>query len=98
MNPQSDPTTEQTSGSLVVREDPAVQSGTSGGGPSTGQEDGRIGVTGPGTSESSATERRIRLKKVKLPGNDHSSLVRVEDEKVVCNLYPYPEEDNTQIL
>ena len=89
MSSQLDTTVNQTSGSLVEREDRAVQSGTNGGGPSTGQEYGRIGVTSPGTNESSATERRIRLKKVKMPGNDHSSLVKVQDEEVVELLRGY---------
>ena len=43
MNSQSGSTNKQTSRSLVEREDPVVQSGTSGVGPSTGQEDRRIG-------------------------------------------------------
>ena len=39
------------------------------------------------------------MKKVKLPGNDHFSLVEEEnEEEVVCNLFRYPEEDFAQIL
>ena len=98
MSSQHDTTINQTSGSLVEREDRAVQSGTSGGGPSTGQEDGRIGVTSPGTNESSATERRRRMKRVKLPGNVHFSLVEEDnEERAVCDLFPYPEDNYAQI-
>ena len=99
MNSQSGSTNEQTNRSLVEQEDPVVQSGTSGVGPSTGQEDGRIGAAGPGTNESSATELRRKMKKVKLPGNEHFSLVDEEDErKVNCDLFPFPEEEYAQIL
>ena len=42
MNSQSDSINEQTSRSLVEREDPIVQSSTNGVGPSTGQEDRRV--------------------------------------------------------
>ena len=75
-----------------------MQSGTSGVGPSTGKEDGRIGAAGPGTNESSATELRRKMKRVKLPGNEHFSLVDEEDErKVNCDLFPFPEEEYAQI-
>ena len=38
------------------------------------------------------------MKRVKLPGNDHFSLVEEEnEEKVVCDLFPYPQEDYAQI-
>ena len=74
MNSQLGSINEQTSRSLVEREDPIVQSGTSGVGPSTGQEDRRVGASGPGTSESSVTEARRKMKTVKLPGNNQLSL------------------------
>ena len=39
------------------------------------------------------------MKKVKLPGNKHFSLVDEEDEgKVSCDLFPFPEDQYTQIL
>ena len=38
------------------------------------------------------------MKKVKLPGNEHFSLVDKEDErKVNCDLFPFPEEEYVQI-
>ena len=98
MNPQSGSTNEQTSRSLAERKDPVVQSGTSGVGPSTGQEDRRDGAAGPETSESSVTETRRKMKNMKLPGKEHFSLVDEEDErKVNCDLFPFPEEEYAQI-
>ena len=74
----------------MEQEGPIVQSGTSGVGPSTGQEDRR-------TNETSVAETRRRMKKVKLSGNKHFSLVNEEDEtKVSCDLFPFPEEEYAQ--
>ena len=78
MNPQRDLTDEQTSRSLV--EDARVQSSTNEVGPSTGQEEQRNGAASPGASGSSEAELQRRLKVVKLSGNEHFSLVEVEDE------------------
>ena len=98
MNSQSDSINEQTSRSPVEREDPTVQSSTNGIGPSTGQEDRRAGAASPGKSGSSDTETRRKMKIMKLPGNEHFSLVDEEDErKVNCDLFPFPEDEYTQI-
>ena len=92
MNSQHDSTNEQTSRSLV--EDTRVQSSTDGVGPSTGQEGRGAGAASPGTSGSSDTETRRKMKIMKLPGNEHLSLVHEEDErKVNCDLFPFPEEE-----
>ena len=97
MNSQSNSTNEQTSRSLV--EDTRVQSSTDGVGPSTGQEGRRVGAASPGTSGSSDTEMRKKMKVVKLPGNEHLSLVDAEDEsKVICHIFPFPAGQYTQIL
>ena len=57
-----------------------MQAITSGVGPSKGQELRR-------TNESSVAETRRRMKKMKLSGNEHFSLVDEEDEtKVNCDL------------
>ena len=89
MKSQSNSTNEQTSRSLV--EDTRVQSSTNGVGPSTGQEGRRVGAASPGTSGSSDAEIRRKMKVVKLPGNEHLSLVDAEDErKVICHLFPFP--------
>ena len=75
----------------MEQEGPIVQSSTSGVGPSTGQEDRR-------TNETSVAETRRRMKKVKLSGNEHFSLVDEEDEaKVNCDFFPFPEEEYAQI-
>ena len=82
----------------MEREDPTVQSSTNGVGPSTGQEDRRVGAASPGMSGSSDTETRGKMKIMKLPGNEHFSLVDEEDEKkVICDFFPFPEEEYTQI-
>ena len=74
-------------------EDTRVQSSTNGVDPSTGQEGRRVGAASPGTSGSSDTEMRKKMKVVKLPGNEHLSLVDEEDEwKVICHLFPFPED------
>ena len=97
MNSQHDSTNEQTSRSLV--EDTRVQSSTDGVGPSTGQEGRGVGAASPGTSGSSDTEMRKKMKVVKLPGNEHLSLVDAEDEsKVICHIFPFPAGQYTQIL
>ena len=97
MNPQCDLTNGQTSRSLV--EDVRVQSSTNEVGPSTGQEEQRNGAAGPGASGSSGAELQRRLKVVKLSGNEHFSLVRVEDEsKVVCLIFPFPVDRTAQVL
>ena len=97
MNPQRDLTNEQTSRSLV--EDARVQSSTNDVGPSTGQEEQRNGAAGPGASGSSGAELQRRLKVVKLSGNEHFSLVKVEDEsKVICLIFPFPVNQNAQAL
>ena len=96
MNSQSNSTNEQTSRSLV--EDTRVQSSTKGIGPSTGQEGRRVGAANPGTSGSSDAEIQKKMKAVKLSGNEHLSLVDEEDErKVICHLFPFPEDQYTQI-
>ena len=39
------------------------------------------------------------MKAVKLPGNEHLSLVDAEDEgKVICHLFPFPADQYTQTL
>ena len=99
MNSQSDSINEQTSRSLVEREDPTVQSSTNGVGPSTGQEDRRVGAASPGTSGSSDAEIQKKMKAVKLSGNEHLSLVDAEDKsKLICHLLPFPADQYTQTL
>ena len=88
MNPQREVTEEQTSRSLV--EDARVQSGTNDVGPSTGREEQRNGAASSGASGSSGAELQRRLKVVRLSGNEHFSLVEVEDErKVICLVFPF---------
>ena len=88
MNPQREVIEEQTSRSLVANA--RVQSGTNEVGPSTGREERRNGAASSGASGSSGAELQRRFKVVRLSGNEHFSLVEVEDErKVICLVSPF---------
>ena len=95
MNPQRDLTEEQTSRSLV--ENARVQSSTNEVDPSTGREEQRNGAASSGASGSSGAELQRRFKVVRLSGNEHFSLVEVEDEsKVICLIFPFPVDRTAQ--
>ena len=48
-------------------------------------------------SGSSDTETRGKMKIMKLPGNEHFSLVDEEDEKkVICDLFPFQKRNITR--
>ena len=97
MNPQREVIEEQTSRSLVANA--RVQSGTNEVGPSTGREEQRNGAASSGASGSSGAELQRRFKVVRLSGNEHFSLVEVEDErKVICLVFPFPVNQSAQVL